>query len=183
MIVETLAVIAGMAAVVAGHELVHVAVARAHGYPVICVGFSPVAVAVVFADGPRFRYWLMQFTLPLLATWGMLWAWLWTSTQLVGSRGPWPLIAGLDLLLLTAGGLAFATSLGDLASLVMEVRRPVFGEERVRRDLRILRKLPATRVVFTSGGQQWIPTWESIAPDSAVPSTPGWFGRVRSPWK
>jgi hypothetical protein len=69
--------------------------------------------------------------------------------------------------------MAVLTSGGDIAGLCMESRRPIWGDDRVLRDLRLLRKIPSL-VRFTSYGRvRWEQTWlELSAPapaDSVVP--------------
>ncbi len=58
--------------------------------------------------------------------------------------------------------MAVLTSGGDILGLILEVRRPVWGEERILRDLRILRKLPSV-VRFTEYGRlRWQPAWHEL---------------------
>lgn len=159
--------ILGLVVIVVAHELAHVAVARAHGHRVICVAFNPIGVAVVFEDTPDPRYWLLQLALPSLASWLLGIAWLFGLFALFGP-GVAPPLSPQPATLLAAGTLlTVLTGAGDIAAYVMERRRPLWGDERVVRDFRLLRKLPAL-VLFTSYGRRWEPAWRQLGRPKAA---------------
>jgi hypothetical protein len=161
----------GVVVIATAHELVHVVIARRHGYPVICVAINPIGVMLIFEDAPVPRYWLLQFTLPLLVTWALGYLWLLLLMALLGVPEQLALLAGRpDVTALATGVVALATSGGDLVAFVMELRKPLWGDERVLRDFRILRKLPAL-VHFLAAGRRWQPTWESLARKSSTRSS------------
>ena len=55
------------------------------------------------------------------------------------------------------------TSGGDILGLFFERRRPLEGDDRIRRDLKILRLMP-TLVRFTAyGRQRWEADWLALA--------------------
>jgi hypothetical protein len=58
--------------------------------------------------------------------------------------------------------LAVLTSGGDIFGLLLELRRPVWGEDRILRDLRLLRRIPSV-VRFTEYGRdRWESTYRQI---------------------
>ena len=154
----------GLLAVVALHELTHVLIARAHGHRTVCVAVNPVGVAVVFEDTPSHAYWIWQVALPMTVTAIVGYLWLLVMVTYRSQVQPSMAARGVaDSLPLIAVIMAILTSGGDILGLVLEVRRPVWGEERILRDLRILRKLPAM-VRFTEYGRaRWQPTWAQMA--------------------
>ena len=154
----------GLFAVVACHELTHVLIARAHGHPTVCVAVNPVGVAVVFEDTPSRSYWAWQVVLPMLVTAVLSYIWLFvmvtSPSQLqavFAARGV------VEALPLTVVVMAVLTSAGDILGLVMETRRPVWGDDRILRDLRILRRVPSV-VRFTAYGRsRWGSAWKELA--------------------
>jgi hypothetical protein len=164
----------GLFAVVACHELTHVLIARAHGHPTVCVAVNPVGVAVVFEDTPSRSYWAWQVVLPMIVTAVLSYIWL-----LVMVTSPSQLQAVfaargvVDALPLTVLVMALLTSGGDILGLVMETRRPVWGDDRILRDLRILRRVPSL-VRFTAYGRsRWGPAWQELGmPTYGAPAAP-----------
>jgi hypothetical protein len=68
--------------------------------------------------------------------------------------------------------LALLTSGGDILGLYFERRRPLESDDRIRRDLKILRLMP-TLVRFTAyGRQRWEADWLALASPAAPPSLP-----------
>ncbi|MBI4494063.1 MAG: hypothetical protein HY690_14845 [Chloroflexi bacterium] len=158
----------GLVAIIAAHELTHVAIARAYGHRLVCVAFNVIGVAVVFEDTPQPRYWLLQVALPALTTWCLSTAWLFGLFGFFGLSLALPLPPQPGSLLLVVTVLSVLTSGGDLAAFVIERRHPLWGDDRVLRDLRLLRKLP-TLVLFTHHGRRWKPTWQQLgAPKPAA---------------
>lgn len=156
--------ILGLIAVVVGHELTHVLIARAHGHETVCVAINPVGVAVVFEDTPSRRYWTWQVVLPMVVTAAMSYVWLVLLVGLSSSLQPaFTNRVSSELLPLIAVFLAVLTSGGDILGVVVELRRPVWGDERIIRDLRILRRVRSV-VRFTEyGRRRWEPSWKQIA--------------------
>ncbi len=153
--------VVGLVVIVVAHELTHVAIARAYGHRLVCVAFNPIGVAVVFEDTPEPRYWSLQVVLPALTTWCMSIVWLFGLFGFFGSSFALPgALQPMDLVL-TVSVLSVLTSGGDIASWVMERRRPLWGDDRVLRDLRLLRKIP-TLVLFTLHGRRWAPVWQQL---------------------
>ena len=154
----------GLLAVVVSHELTHVLIARAHGHETVCVAVNPVGVAVVFEDNPTPRYWALQVMLPMIVTAVLSYVWLFALVSYpsamqasFASRGV------LESLPAVVGIMAVLTSGGDIFGFVMESRRPVWGEARILRDLKVLRKIPSL-VHFTAYGRaRWEPTWDALA--------------------
>jgi hypothetical protein len=154
----------GLLAVVVCHELTHVLIARLHGHETVCVAVNPVGVAVVFEDNPTPRYWALQVILPMIVTAIMSYIWLFAlitypseMQPVFATRGVLESLPGIVALM------AVLTSGGDIFGFVMESRRPVWGEERVRRDLRLLRKIPSVVRFTTYGRGRWEPTWHELA--------------------
>jgi hypothetical protein len=156
--------IAGFLVVVVCHELTHVLVARAHGHHLICVALNPVGAAVVIEDQPTSRYWCWQVLLPWLVTAGTSYLWLLGLVGLPLSASLVSLPAGVHSVLpWQALLLASLTSLGDLLACLLERRRPRSTQERVVRDLQLLRKLPSV-VRFTGYGRgRWGTIWAELA--------------------
>lgn len=136
------------------HELAHVAVARAHGYPVVCLALSPFAVGIVFLDQPHRRYWLYQVAVPMAVTAVVTYLGLFAlapaslATRVVlpqDALWPW----GISWLL------ALLTSSGDILSMATEMRMPVTGQDRVVRDVRFLRK-SRSLIRFTPFGLRYL---------------------------
>lgn len=160
----------GLLGVVLAHELTHLAIARAHGYRLLGIGLNPIGVAVVFEDSPDRRYWLLQLALPAATTWLLSLVW---TLGLFGYLGPQiavvpfapqgAVVAGVTVLVLLTSG-------GDVAACVSELRRPLRGEARVARDLRLLRKLP-TLVYFTEYGRRWKPLWDQLGVTETIEPT------------
>src|SRR5215207_8330650 len=134
----------GFLALVALHELTHVLIAKAHGHPTVCVAINLVGVAVVFEDSPRARYWLLQVILPAIVSWAICYGWLYV---LFAWFAPTQFRVDLDLVLanlpLIVTLLTLLTSGGDIISGFVEVRKPVYGEDRIHRDFAVLKKMPA----------------------------------------
>lgn len=153
--------VVGLVAIVVAHELTHVAIARAYGHRLVCVAFNPIGVAVVFEDTPEARYWSLQVILPALTTWCMSIVWLFGLFGFFGASFALPgALQPIDLVL-AVSVLSVLTSGGDIASWVLERRRPLWGDDRVLRDLRLLRKIP-TLVLFTLYGRRWAPVWQQL---------------------
>jgi hypothetical protein len=154
----------GLLGVVISHELTHVAVAHAHGHRTVCVAVNPIGVAVIFEDTPSPRYWAWQVVLPMLVTAIGSYAWLYglvtVPSELQGTEVSQGVLAALPGLVVL---LALLTSGGDIVGLFFERRRPLKGDDRIRRDLRILRLMP-TLVRFTPyGRQRWEADWLALA--------------------
>ncbi|MCC6177672.1 MAG: site-2 protease family protein [Chloroflexi bacterium] len=153
----------GFVALVVLHEAAHVLVARWHGHPCVCVAINPVGVAVVFEDTPRLRYWSLQVIVPAAISWGVCYVWLYglfTYPAPIQSRAQeLELLENLPLLVTL---LTLLTSGGDILSGFMEVRRPIHGDERIRRDFAILRKMPTLVLFTTHGRQRWQAVWHAI---------------------
>jgi hypothetical protein len=155
--------VAGFAALVGLHELTHVLVARWHGHPTVCVAINPLSVAVVFEDTPRPRYWIAQVVLPAVVTWAVCYAWLALGLACFSAlqahamvENPASYLPAL-VTLLTA-----LTSGGDIATGLLEARKPLWGEARVRRDFDALRRIPSL-VLFTAVGRaRWLPVWREV---------------------
>ena len=161
--------VAGLLAVVVCHEMTHVLIARLHGHRTVCVAVNPVGVAVVFEDTPSRRYWTLQVLLPMVVTAILSYAWLYTLISYPSQMQPVFASRGvLDTLPVIVTIMAVLTSGGDIAGLFMESRRPIWGDDRVLRDLRLLRKIPSL-VRFTAYGRvRWEQTWlELSAPPAA----------------
>jgi len=154
----------GFVALAALHELTHVLIARWHGHPTVCVAINPVGVAVVFEDTPRIPYWAFQVILPALVTWVVCYIWLYVSLVYPSGLQTWLAIHNrLDYLPAVVTLLTIVTSGGDIVSAIMEVTRPVWGDDRIRRDFRVLKRVP-TLVVFTQHGRQrWQAVWAEEA--------------------
>ena len=151
----------GLAAIVVAHELTHVAIARAHGHRLVCVAVNIVGVAVVFEDTPSPRYWLLQVILPAVVTWSLSIALVFGLLGLFGPGLVWPSMPVPGNLFLSVSLVSLLTSGGDVAAFIAERRKPLWGDERVLRDLRLLRKLPSL-VWFTPYGQRWRPAWQKL---------------------
>jgi hypothetical protein len=156
--------IAGFLIVVVCHELTHILVARAHGHRLVCVAVNPVGAAVVIEDQPTSRYWCWQVALPWLVTAGTSYLWLLGLVGLPLGESLPNLPAGFQSALpWQALLLASLTSLGDLLACLLEQRRPRSTQERIVRDLQLLRRLPSV-VRFTSYGQgRWGAAWAELA--------------------
>ena len=155
----------GLLAVVVCHELTHVLIARLHGHETVCVAVNPVGVAVVFEDNPTPRYWALQVVLPMIVTAVLSYIWLYALVSYPSPMQPTFAARGvLESLPAIVAIMAVLTSGGDIFGFVMESRRPVWGEERVVRDLRILRKIPSVVRFTTYGRGRWQPTWQELAP-------------------
>ena len=155
----------GLLAVIVCHELTHVFIARAHGHETVCVAVNPVGVAVVFEDVPTPRYWALQVVLPMIVTAVLSYAWLYALISYPSEMQPVFATRGvLETLPVIVAVMAVLTSGGDIFGFVMESRRPVWGDERILRDLRVLRKIPSL-VRFTEYGRgRWEATWQELAP-------------------
>ncbi len=149
----------GLLAVVVCHEMTHVVIARAHGHEMVCCAVNPVGVAVVFEDTPSRRYWALQVILPMIVTAILSYVWLYILVSYPSEMQPSFATRGvLESLPLIVVIMAALTSGGDIFGLVMESRRPLFGDDRILRDLRILRKIPSM-VRFTDYGRR---RWEGV---------------------
>jgi hypothetical protein len=161
----------GFVALVVLHELTHVIIARLHGHPTVCVAINPIGVAVVFEDSPRARYWLLQVILPAVVSWVICYAWLYV---LFAGFAPMQVRVDLDTLLanlpIIVTLLTILTSGGDIISGYVEVRKPVYGKDRIHRDFAVLQRMPAL-VLFTNHGKlHWQDVWLSLkaqAPSAA----------------
>jgi hypothetical protein len=154
----------GLLAVIVCHEMTHVFIARAHGHDMVCFAVNPVGVAVVFEDTPSRRYWTLQVLLPMLVTAALSYVWLFTlisyPSPLQSSFAARGVLESLPAVVVL---MAVLTSGGDILGFFMESRKPVHGDQRVLRDLRILRKMPSL-VRFTAYGRaRWEPAWLELA--------------------
>lgn len=162
----------GFLALVALHELTHVLIARFHGHPTVCVAINPVGVAVVFEDTPRVRYWLAQVILPAVVSWLICYVWLYGvftyPAPFQANFNQADLLAQLPYLVTL---LTVLTSGGDIISGIVEVRKPVHGHARIRRDFDVLKKMPAI-VLFTAHGRKhWHETWLAAKTGATAPGT------------
>src|SRR4051794_12603726 len=143
----------GLLGVVVSHELTHVLVARAHGHRTVCVAVNPIGVAVVFEDTPSPGYWAWQVMLPMLVTaicsYGWLYGLVTVPVAMQGTIASEAVLGSLPGLVVL---LAVLTSGGDVLGLFFERRRPLQGDDRIRRDLKVLRLMP-TLVRFTAYGR------------------------------
>jgi len=164
--------VVGFIALVLLHELTHVVIARFHGHPTVCVAINPIGVAVVFEDSPRARYWLLQVVLPAVVSWVICYGWLYV---LFASFVPAPqsrvdlasLMSNLPIIVTL---LTVLTSGGDIISGYVEVKKPVWGKDRIHRDFAVLRKMPAL-VLFTAHGRlHWKDVWLSHKAELPVAS-------------
>ena len=150
----------GLLALVGLHEATHVLIARWHGHPTVCVAINPVGVAVVFEDTPRAHYWASQVLLPAAVTWVVCYVWLAVAlsypSQLHASVA---IQATLERLPLLVTVLTVLTSAGDVVSGIMEVRRPVWGDERIHRGFRLLSKVPNVMLFTEHGRRRWQAHW------------------------
>jgi len=151
---EITGILAFLLAILILHELAHVAVARLHGYPVICLAVSPLAIGVVFLDQPGKRYWILQVLVPMVVT---------TAVVFMGLRVV-PVVAPAARLVFGEGilwQLAFCflfsalTSSGDVACMGMELRRPAWGKNRVVRDVKLLKRM-GSLIWFTDFGRRYL---------------------------
>lgn len=157
----------GLLAIVVCHELTHILIARAHGHPTVCIAVNPLGVAVVFEDTPSRRYWACQVVLPMLVTLvvSAVWLGIMFTTPPAGAR-----LAphyGQDFILLLAAVLAVLTSGGDIIAALVEWRSPIVGPERVRRDLRVLRRIPSLVHFTRYGRERWGAVWAEQGPVTA----------------
>jgi hypothetical protein len=163
----------GLLGVVISHELTHVAVAHVHGHRTVCVAVNPIGVAVIFEDTPSPRYWAWQVMLPMLVTavgsYGWLYGLVTVPSELQGTAVSQAVLGALPGLVAL---LALLTSGGDILGLFFERRRPLEGDDRIRRDLEILRLMP-TLVRFTAyGRQRWEADWLALACPARLASPP-----------
>jgi hypothetical protein len=145
------------------HEGAHVGVARAYGYPTVCLGFSPLAIGVVFLDRPTGRYWLLQVTVPLMLTAGVLYLGLFAfplAPTLARVPLPGGLFGQMGLCLL----LSAFTSSGDAASMATELHRPIVGRDRIVRDVRLLKKI-GSLIRFTPFGRRYLVEEFGLSPE------------------
>jgi hypothetical protein len=161
--------VVGFIALVLLHELTHVLIARCHGHPTVCVAINPIGVAVVFEDSPRARYWLAQVILPAIVSWVICYGWLYV---LFAWFAPAQIRFDLDQVLqnlpIIVTVLTLLTSGGDIISGFVEVRKPVWGEDRIHRDFAVLKKMPAL-VLFTAHGRlRWRDVWLSLKAGAPV---------------
>jgi hypothetical protein len=153
-------------AIVIFHELAHIMVARAYGYRTVCLAISPLAVGIVFLDQPIRRYWALQVTVPMVVTALVTYIGLITlpiTAMVVQSALP----AGQHWPLLFAVGLAMLTSSGDMASMLLESRRPLWGKDRILRDIRLLKRVGGI-IRFTEFGRQYVTEQFGVSPDEFV---------------
>jgi hypothetical protein len=150
----------GLFAIVVLHELTHIAIARAFGHPLVCVAVNPVGVGVVFEDAPSPLYWAWQVGLPMLVTALASYVWLFGLFAIQPLPGTLAAQVGIvEQLPAVALVTALLTSGGDVLGLFFELRRPLHGEQRIRRDLRFLRRMPSV-VHFTKyGRERWGSCW------------------------
>jgi hypothetical protein len=71
----------------------------------------------------------------------------------------WPLVLSV--------GLAMLTSSGDMASMLLESRRPLWGRDRILRDIRLLKRLGGI-IRFTAFGRQYVAEQFGVSPDEFV---------------
>ena len=148
------------------HELAHVVVARVHGYRTVCMGISPLAVGIVFLDQPHTRYWSFQVVVPLLVTATATYAGL-IALPITAAATQAALPGGWTWQFAFAIGLAVLSSSGDMASMLFETRRPLWGRDRVVRDVRLLKKIGGM-VRFTAFGRQYIAREFGLSPQQFV---------------
>jgi hypothetical protein len=153
-------------AIVIFHELAHIVVARAYGYRTVCLGISPLAVGIVFLDQPIRRYWALQVAVPMVVTAMVTYAGLVLlpiTTAVIHSALPsgwqWPLVFAVTL--------AMLTSSGDMASMLLESRRPLWGKDRILRDIRLLRRIGGV-IRFTDFGRQYVAEQFGVSADEFV---------------
>lgn len=163
--------VVGFIALVLLHELTHVLIAKWHGHPMVCVAINPVGVAVVFEDSPKVRYWLLQVILPAVVSWVVCYGWLYV---LFAWFAPTSIRFDLDVIVsslpVIVTVLTLLTSGGDILSGFVEVRKPVYGEDRIHRDFAVLKKMPAL-VLFTSHGHlRWRDVWLALKAEAPVPA-------------
>ena len=154
----------GLLAVVALHELTHVLIAKAHGHKTICVAVNAIGVAVVFEDTPSRKYWVWQVLLPMIVTAAVSYVWLFVLVTYPSTVQPDMAARGvLESLPFVVVLMAVLTSGGDIFGLLLETRRPIWGEQRILRDFRVLRKVPSV-VRFTAyGRERWGLAWDNTA--------------------
>jgi hypothetical protein len=64
--------------------------------------------------------------------------------------------------------LTILTSGGDLFSAIVEMRKPIWGDDRIHRDFEVLRKVP-NLVLFTAHGRErWQTVWTESKAKRAV---------------
>jgi hypothetical protein len=163
----------GLLGVVISHELTHVAVAHAHGHRTVCVAVNPIGVAVIFEDTQSPRYWAWQVALPMLVTaigcYGWLFGLVTFPSEMQGTEASQAVLGALPGLVVL---LALLTSGGDILGLFFERRRPLESDDRIRRDLKILRLMP-TLVRFTAYGRiRWEADWLALASPARPASLP-----------
>ncbi len=148
------------------HELAHVVVARTYGYPVVCLGVSPLAIGIVFLDQPLRRYWLLQVTVPMAVT--ALATYFGLFVLPAPTSAPRVVFGGVVLGQWAFSlGLAALTGTGDLASMALEARRPLWGRERIVRDVRMLKQL-GSLVRFTAFGRRYLAEEFGVSPSEFV---------------
>ena len=159
----------GFAVLVGLHELTHVVIARCHGHPTVCIAINPIGVAVVFEDTPRARYWLSQVVLPAVVSWAVCYVWLYVLfTYPSQLQVRMPVEQALAALPAFVTLLTILTSGGDLFSAIIEMRTPIWGDERIHRDFEVLRKVP-NLVLFTAHGRErWQAVWTELKAKRAV---------------
>lgn len=163
--------VVGFVALVALHELTHIAIARCHGHPTVCVAINPIGVAVVFEDTPRTRYWLSQVVLPAIVTWAVCYVWLYVLfTYPSQLQARLPVEQALRVLPAFVTLLTVLTSGGDLFSALVEIRKPVWGDDRIHRDFEVLRKLPNLILFTAHGRQRWQTVWTEQKAKPVVPA-------------
>jgi hypothetical protein len=153
-------------AIVVFHEVAHILVARAYGYRTVCLAISPLAVGIVFLDQPIRRYWALQVAVPMVVTALVTYVGLLLlpiTTAVLQSALPsgwqWPLVFAVSL--------AMLTSSGDMASMLLESRRPLWGKDRILRDIRLLKRVGGF-IRFTDFGRQYVAEQFGVSPDEFV---------------
>jgi hypothetical protein len=153
-------------AIVVFHELAHILVARAYGYRTVCVAVSPLAVGIVFLDQPIRRYWTLQVVVPMVVTAAVTYVGL-VSLPITSTLAQSALPAGWHWPLMFATGLALLTSSGDMLSMLFESRRPLWGRDRIARDVRLLKRVGGM-IRFTEFGSQYVMEQFGVAPEEFV---------------
>jgi hypothetical protein len=112
---------------------------------------------------------VLQVILPAIVSWVICYGWLYV---LFGVMAPPQIRFDLDLIVanlpIIVTLLTLLTSGGDILSGFVEVRKPVWGEDRIHRDFAVLKKMPAL-VLFTAHGRmRWRDVWLALKAPAAA---------------